>query len=265
MSVAEIRASSGECGLGGGVALNVPGLSAVLLLASSFAWFALGSKFGYGINIITIGPLMLNAIGGLLALAAAAQGNSAGSPSVAEPVTPEPVWQPNTRAEPQQQRYDNVKWQALLDFDPEIARIEATLRPFGQKYVDQFAAGYLVLNDKAYIPNIIKKVTETAEQDAAERGAAEARWENRFSDPTHLLWLASENITFLGTASFGSIAILKNGQTLVERNGTISKFPDATSLRAAARDQSQWMPVDDPTVKLQLVKLFSAHVPGMAG
>lgn len=64
-------------------------------------------------------------------------------------------------------RYDHAKWNALVEYDPEISRIESILRPYGQKYVDQFAAAFLTLNDKSYIPNIIEKILEAARQDAA--------------------------------------------------------------------------------------------------
>lgn len=266
--------------LGAGLALNAPAASGALLLLSALFWFILGAQLGYGVNIITIGALALNGVAGFLALAAWGQENS----SVAEPTSQllGASTTPSLQVDHSQAvaigtspstpfgsatayQYDQAKWKALVEFDPEIARIESTLRPYGQKYVDQFAAGYLILNDKAYIQNIIQKVIETARQDAAEAKAAEARWAKRFSDPSFIIKLADEKLAFLGAAPFGHVAILKDGQTLVERNGSISKFQDATAVRAAARDQSQWMPIDDPAAKLRLVKLFAPHVPGMTG
>jgi hypothetical protein len=170
-----------------------------------FFWFVLGAREGYGINIITIGALALNAVAGFLALAAWGQENASAESSSnkipeVDSLSNSPLFEGggaqalgnqatrssssgNTNA----YQYDQAKWQALLEFDPDIARVEATLRPYRKKYVDQFAAGYLILNDKTYISNIIQKVVETARQDAAEAKAAEERWGKRFSDPEFLL------------------------------------------------------------------------------
>ena len=78
-----------------------------------------------------------------------------------------------TTAPPSTANFDLAKWRALLEYDPDIARVEEVLRPHGQKYVNQFATEYLTLNDKAYITNITKKVVETVKQDAAEAKALE--------------------------------------------------------------------------------------------
>jgi hypothetical protein len=43
------------------------------------------------------------------------------------------------------------------------------LFPYGQKYVDQLATGYLALNDKEYLPMIVQKILATAKDDAARR------------------------------------------------------------------------------------------------
>lgn len=63
--------------------------------------------------------------------------------------------------------YDQAKWNALVQYDPDIARIVKVLTPYGQKYVDELAAAYLTLNDKSYLPMIIQKILATAKQDAS--------------------------------------------------------------------------------------------------
>jgi hypothetical protein len=63
--------------------------------------------------------------------------------------------------------YDREKWISLIENDPTLLRLVQVLRPYGQKYVDQLAAAYLVLNDKEYLPMILKKVVETAKRDAS--------------------------------------------------------------------------------------------------
>jgi hypothetical protein len=65
--------------------------------------------------------------------------------------------------------YDSAKWKALVEYDPDISRVVAALSPYGQKYVDQLAAGYLALNDKNYLPMIVQKILATAKDDAAGR------------------------------------------------------------------------------------------------
>jgi hypothetical protein len=56
-----------------------------------------------------------------------------------------------------QEPYDRAKWKALVEYDPDISRVVSALSPYGQKYVDQLATGYLALNDKNYLPMIVQK------------------------------------------------------------------------------------------------------------
>ena len=65
--------------------------------------------------------------------------------------------------------YDKAKWKALVEYDPDISRVVSALSPYGQKYVDQLATGYLALNDKNYLPMIVQKILATARDDAARR------------------------------------------------------------------------------------------------
>jgi hypothetical protein len=78
-----------------------------------------------------------------------------------------------TPREPQRQAngfmYDYAKWNALVQYDSDIARLTKVLTPYGQKYVDELATAYLALNDKAYLPMIVQKILATAKQDAAAR------------------------------------------------------------------------------------------------
>jgi hypothetical protein len=65
--------------------------------------------------------------------------------------------------------YDKAKWKALVEYDPDISRVVSALSPYGQKYIDQLATGYLALNDKQYLPMIVQKILATARDDAARR------------------------------------------------------------------------------------------------
>jgi hypothetical protein len=163
---------------------------------------------------------------------------------------------------PRLYQYDEVKWRALIEFDPDIARVEAALRPYGNKYVDQFAAGYLVLNDKTYIPNLVEKVVQTARQDAAEAKAAEERWGKRFSDPGFVLKFAQDKFDFLVSRPYGNIAMLKNGPVfLLGNNGQVLTYPDAASLREATNDREQWWDIADADSKVNFVRTLLPHIP----
>jgi hypothetical protein len=63
--------------------------------------------------------------------------------------------------------YDRKKFDALVAYDEDIKRIVDGLQPYGPKFVDQFAAAFLALNDKEYLPMIVKKILETARQEQA--------------------------------------------------------------------------------------------------
>lgn len=75
----------------------------------------------------------------------------------------------NRREPTDRYTYDRAKWNALVEYDPDIARIAAVLKPYGAKYTDQFASAYLAINDKNYLAVIVQKIIATAKQDAAQR------------------------------------------------------------------------------------------------
>ncbi|MGB9115154.1 hypothetical protein [Bradyrhizobium sp.] len=63
--------------------------------------------------------------------------------------------------------YDLKKWNALLQYDADIKRVADALAPYGQKYLDQFAEAFMAINDKNYLPQIIRTILESAKLDAA--------------------------------------------------------------------------------------------------
>jgi len=77
-------------------------------------------------------------------------------PAVTAPTTPTPP-------------FDVEKWRALTKYDPEIAAISDKLLPLGQKRVDEFARSYLALNDKQYLPSIVRKILDDARAEEADR------------------------------------------------------------------------------------------------
>jgi hypothetical protein len=57
------------------------------------------------------------------------------------------------------------KWRAVVDTDVDVAAAMAAIEPFGKKYVDELARAYLVLDDKDYLPLILKKIAATIKKD----------------------------------------------------------------------------------------------------
>jgi hypothetical protein len=182
--------------LGGGVALSRPDASALLLLLTAAAWFLIGAHFGYGVNFITIATILLNGVGGLLALipvfkdnashplfasfgalsSPAKDGAPQARPSVDEFRARLAASRVGAQDSPSRTRLDRDKWNALLRFDPDIATVADKLMRLGPKWVDEFGAAYLALNDKSYLPNIVQKLLREAreEEEAQKRWDAEA-------------------------------------------------------------------------------------------
>jgi hypothetical protein len=71
------------------------------------------------------------------------------------------------------QGLDAERWNALLKYDPDIANAADQLRPFGDRWVDVFARDYLVLNDKQYLTQIIRKIIADAKHEESKFTKAE--------------------------------------------------------------------------------------------
>jgi hypothetical protein len=65
--------------------------------------------------------------------------------------------------------FDRAKWNALIQYDNDIAIVAAKLAPFGSKWVDEFASSFMALNDKTYLPQIEQKLLAAAKADAEEK------------------------------------------------------------------------------------------------
>jgi hypothetical protein len=171
--------------LGGGVALSSPGAAAFLMLSSAAGWFYIGSYFGYGINFVTFGSIALSGLGGLLALGAAIENKNEKEDDYSvrnikvrrEQYPNEPILEPTAsrQAEPVlDTRFDRAKWNALLKYDADLAMIADKLRPLGPKWVEEFAASYLAINDKAYLGVIVRKIIADARSEDEERRQQQA-------------------------------------------------------------------------------------------
>jgi hypothetical protein len=79
--------------------------------------------------------------------------------------------------------YDRQEWRALLSSDADISRLAKVLESYGQKYVDEFAAAYLALNDKDYLPAILRNIVASASRDSRQNIAGDFHEENTNPDP----------------------------------------------------------------------------------
>jgi len=79
--------------------------------------------------------------------------------------------------------HDRQEWRALLSSDAGISRLAKVLESYGQKYVDEFAAAYLALNDKDYLPAILRKIVASASRDSGQNIAGDFHEENTNPDP----------------------------------------------------------------------------------
>ncbi|MGD0023688.1 MAG: restriction endonuclease [Xanthobacteraceae bacterium] len=68
--------------------------------------------------------------------------------------------------------FDRAKWNALLKNDPDIRMVADKLRQVGEKWVDEFAATYLAVNDKNSLRSIVMGIIADArKEDEAKRSA----------------------------------------------------------------------------------------------
>lgn len=104
--------------------------------------------------------------------------------------------------------FDGRKWNALLQYDPDIKRIADELARYDQKYVDQFASAFMALNDKNYLPQIVQTILATARADAARSVIGEGVSNNfswkRYSDGVleariDKQWMKVDSIDVLNT------------------------------------------------------------------
>jgi hypothetical protein len=79
--------------------------------------------------------------------------------------------------------YDRREWRALLSSDADISRLANVLESYGQKYVDEFAAAYLAVNDKEHLPAILQKIVASASRDSRQNIAGDFHEEDTRLDP----------------------------------------------------------------------------------
>jgi hypothetical protein len=126
------------------------------------------------------------------------------------------------------------RWAALVEYDNDIRMAAEELRPFGESWVNEFGQAYVALNeDRRYIPNIVRRLKEKAEQEKIDN--LQEQWEKRFrytacgelctSESLSLLREAERQGYILGVEKDGTFTLTKNGgTTLVRSNADIQQL-----------------------------------------
>jgi hypothetical protein len=151
-----------------------------LLLCVSILWAAPGFFcMGLGLIFLQIAEQKRRR-----AESAAASSSDQSEPQAKQAQIPEAAWAvvpPETEEDAGAGRenvtglysYDRQEWRALLSGDADISRLAKVLESYGQKYVDEFAAAYLALNDKDYLPAILRKIVASASRDSGQNIAGD--------------------------------------------------------------------------------------------
>jgi hypothetical protein len=90
--------------------------------------------------------------------------------------------------------YDRREWRALLSSDADISRLANVLESYGQKYVDEFAAAFLAVNDKDYLPAILQKIVASASRDSRQNIAGDFHEEDTNPDPVAMAFNKTRRI-----------------------------------------------------------------------
>ena len=190
--------------VGAGMVMAKPILGSCLMSMSAVAFLLMA-----GFNFFSLIPLVLLGISALLGFSSAEKSekkintenlnkdtinkdtNNSYSSSVSN------NYEPGARIP----NFDQSKWAALLKYDADIALIADRIRPYGQKWLNEFASSYLALNDKKYLSDIEQKITSAAKKEieykkeqelALAKAEAKRREQIRIRDEEHREQLLKE-------------------------------------------------------------------------
>jgi hypothetical protein len=138
--------------------------------------------------------------------------------------------------------YDEEKWNALIKYDDDVARVADKLRPFGQKWIDEFARSYLVLNDKQYLPTIVKKIIQLEQQERTEGLNAK-----KLRDFDKI-------ISFMFVTTNGTLAVLKTGSAYLISGVEFRVFSSLEQYRQVSGDISAWREISGPDERISFYR-----------
>jgi hypothetical protein len=173
--------------IGGGLTLSKPGPSGAILITAALGYLIIAGWLQT--NFFTIATMLLIGTAGVLALLTL--GNTEAAPLLS-PNPSTPVVYPGSPATNTAPNFDRVKWNALVKYDPQIDQIAEKLRGLGDKWIDVFAADYLALEDKQYLPEIVRKIIADAKAEAEELERLSREKEVAVQREAHEQWQRAE-------------------------------------------------------------------------
>ena len=151
--------------IGGGLALSKPGPSSAILIAAALGYLIIAGWLQT--NFFTIATMLLIGTAGVLALLSLA--NTEAAPQLS-PGPSSPAVYPDSSGTNTATTFDRAKWNALLKYDPQIAAIAEKFRSeLGPKWEAEFSTSFLALNDKQYLPEMIRKIIANANTEKEEQ------------------------------------------------------------------------------------------------
>lgn len=84
---------------------------------------------------------------------------------------PKPIIQPkesSPAAASTSINFDRAKWNALLQYDSDVAAAAKSLSGLDPKWTEELAASYLALGDKQYLPTIVSQILERSQSEQKE-------------------------------------------------------------------------------------------------
>jgi hypothetical protein len=135
--------------------------------------------------------------------------------------------------------YDEQKWRALVEFDPDIAAAVEKLRPFGRKCVDELAEKFLALGDKRHLDSIVRRITDRCE------AAPESE---RLDD-------LEKSVQYVFSTPWGYIAAMKDGTAIAFRGTEVEYLPSMIAYYDKYKeDASTWRGLTDVSEKRAFYK-----------
>jgi hypothetical protein len=106
-----------------------------------------------------------------------------------------------------------------------------TLRPFGKKYVDQFAMAYLAFEEKSYLPTIVSLVASAIKKDSGREAASAAAMDG---DPnTDLIGFAMSEARASAEEQVLASPAVNHG--VIEKFSVMSKAPQQAEPAARGK------------------------------
>lgn len=157
--------------------------------------------------------------------------------------------------------FDKQRWNALIEFDPEISEAVHEVKEIDENYVDYLAEKFMVLNDKTYLPSIISNIRNIVDERKETEAKAASEKLHRITNITktdefrkfkNMIEASNVFETNSGVAfvlpDYRCVQVGTTGECLV--------FEGATERHAAFRNDKRWSFVTDPARKIDYFQRY---------